>query len=61
MATCGSFIIAEKKDLDNLLYKEYHVLNPTKYGNLQGRVKFPTGGEFVYQTDKSANLWVESV
>ena len=45
MATCGSFIIAEKKDLDNLLYKEYHVLNPTKYGNLQGRVKFPTGGE----------------
>ena len=45
MATCGSFIIAEKKDLDNLLYKEYHVLNPTKYGNLQGRVKFPTGGK----------------
>ena len=44
MATCGSFIIAEKKDLDNLLYKEYHVLNPTKYGNLQGRVKVPTGG-----------------
>ena len=38
-------IIPEKKGLDNPPGLRYSVTDPTKYGNLQGRVKFPTGGE----------------
>jgi hypothetical protein len=45
-------IIAEKKGLDNPPDLRYSVTDPTKYGNLQGRVKFPTGGE---PQGKSAN------